>query len=293
MISRTPGSLMASNALMNLNSARAELARRHEQASSQRALLAPSDDPAATATAMQVRSAISSNAQHARNLDDAKGWLSTVDGALASTTGILQHVRDLTVRGANQGALSSTAREAIAAELDGLADDLLAQANTQYLGRSVFAGTSGAGVAFTPAFAHTGTGSPVERRIADNTTVRVDADGAAIFGTGTGSIFALVRSIADDLRAGTPVGAHIGAVDSHLDSVLEHHAAVGARHNQIMRTEGLNMADAVSLEAARSGVEDVDLAEAIMNLQLQQTSYQAALHVTSRVLQPTLMDFLA
>ena len=47
-----------------------------------------------------------------------------------------------------------------------------------------------------------------------------------------------------------------------------------------------------TLEAQRSGIEDVDLAQAALSLKLQEVSYQAALSVTSKVLQHTLMDFL-
>jgi flagellar hook-associated protein 3 FlgL len=49
----------------------------------------------------------------------------------------------------------------------------------------------------------------------------------------------------------------------------------------------------VALETQRSGIEDVDMAEVLMDLQLQQVAYQAALNVTAKVLQPSLMDFLA
>lgn len=292
MISRTPGSLMVDTALQRLDAARGELARRTDQASSRRAIQLPSDDPIGAAAAMRVRAAIAANTQHSRNIDDANGWLATVDGALAATTDILHRVRDLTLQGANQGTLSPVSREALAVELEGLADDLLAQANTRYLGRSVFAGTSDAAAAFTGALAHTGGGAAVERRIAEGTTVRVDADGATVFGSGGTSMFALVQSIAADLRAGVPVESHLAALDGWRDGVLTQHAVTGAVHNQVMRAEEINMADAVALEGERAGVEDIDLAEAIMHLELQQTTYQAALAVTARVLQPTLMDYL-
>jgi flagellar hook-associated protein 3 FlgL len=47
-----------------------------------------------------------------------------------------------------------------------------------------------------------------------------------------------------------------------------------------------------SLEAQRAGAEDVDLAQVILDLKTQEVTYQSALAVTARVLQPTLMDFL-
>ncbi len=48
----------------------------------------------------------------------------------------------------------------------------------------------------------------------------------------------------------------------------------------------------LSLKSTLSGVEDIDLPKTIMDLQLQQTTYQAALSATAKVLQPSLMDFL-
>lgn len=292
MIQRTPTGLMVQAALTRLDTARGELARATDRAGSQRAITLPSDDPSGTAQAMRIRAAVAANEQHARNIADANGWLATVDSALAATTDILHRVRDLTLQGANEGSISATAREALAVELEGLATDLLAQANTRFLGRSVFAGTSDAAAAFDASFTSTGTGAAVERRIAEGTTVRVDADGTAVFGNGAASVFALVHTIAADLRADVSVQPHLSALDGWRDGVLAQQAATGAQQTQVMRAEELNMADAVTLETERSGVEDVDLAEAIMQLELQKTTYQAALAVTSRVLQPTLMDYL-
>jgi flagellar hook-associated protein 3 FlgL len=47
-----------------------------------------------------------------------------------------------------------------------------------------------------------------------------------------------------------------------------------------------------ALEDQRATIEDVDMAKAFLDLQLQQTNYSAALAVTAKVLPQTLMDFL-
>jgi flagellar hook-associated protein 3 FlgL len=44
--------------------------------------------------------------------------------------------------------------------------------------------------------------------------------------------------------------------------------------------------------AALSEVENVDIAKAIVDLQMQEVAYQSALGATARVLQPSLLDFL-
>jgi flagellar hook-associated protein 3 FlgL len=136
-------------------------------------------------------------------------------------------------------------------------------------------------------------GSTVQRRIDPTTTVRVDGDGAAAFGTGANSVFALVDTIAADLRSGTPVNTHLTAIDSHLSAILGEQAKIGARYTQLEGSKVLNAQQAGSLESQRANVEDVDLSKVIIELKSQEVAYQTALSVTARALQPTLMSFLS
>ncbi|TFC54374.1 flagellar hook-associated protein 3 [Cryobacterium sp. TMT2-17-1] len=295
MIARVTSQTQMRSAQTNLQANLARMAQLQEQATSLKAIARPSDDPARAADSLTVRAEQRAVTQYARNADNGDGWLTTASMALAEATNLLNQVRDLTVQGANDGALSPAAKEAIAARLDGLTQNLLAQANADYLGRSVFAGNSDAGLAFRddPDFTFTGTATAsVDRRIGADTTVRVDADGAAIFGTATNSIFALIGTIADDLRTGTNVGAHLTAIDLAMKTVLTAQTDVGVRQAQIQKAGEALVQHKGNLEAQRAGIEDVDLGQAILDLKLQEVTYQAALSVTARVLQPTLMDFL-
>ncbi|HSP76114.1 MAG TPA: flagellin [Cryobacterium sp.] len=296
MISRVTTQTQMRSAQTNLQANLARMAQLQEQATSLKAIARPSDDPARAADSLSVRAEQRAVTQYARNADNGGGWLTTAGTALSEATDLLNQVRDLTVQGANDGALSPLAKEAIAARLDGLSQNLLAQANAGYLGRSVFAGNSDAGVAFRADFTFTGTATAsVDRRVGIDTTVRVDADGAAIFGSTAAnpvSIFALIGTIADDLRTGTNVGAHLAAVDSRMKTVLTAQTDVGVRQAQIQKVGEALVQHKGNLEAQRAGIEDVDLGQAILDLKLQEVTYQAALSVTARVLQPTLMDFL-
>ncbi|HEU4808070.1 MAG TPA: flagellar hook-associated protein FlgL [Homoserinimonas sp.] len=276
----------------NLQHSMSELAKLQERASSMDKISRPSDDPIGTADSMQVRAEQRQNEQYARNISNGTGWLASVDSALSTATDLIQHVRDLTVQGANDGSLSIAAKEAIAVELEGLREELLNTANTQYLGRTIFAGTADQGVAFNADLSFNGTGAGVERRIDAHTTVRVDVDGSEVFGTGTTSVFAVIDDTINDLRSGTNVGPRLTDLDTYLNGLLGQHGAMGARHAQILRAEETNMERSGSLEAQRSGIEDVDLGEVVLQLKLQEITYQSALAVTARVLQPTLMDFL-
>jgi flagellar hook-associated protein 3 FlgL len=293
MISRVTNLTTTHAAQRNLQAGATKMARLQDQASSQRAINRPSDDPAGTVESMRVRAAQRSNDQYARNIDDGTAWLTTIDSTLGRASDIMRRVRDLTVQGANDGAMSSTAKEAIAVELEGLKADLMVQANAKYAGRTVFAGNSNAGVAFNPDLTFNGTsGSTVDRRIGDDTKLRVDADGADVFGTGSTSAFGVIDTIVSELRAGINVGARLNDLDSRMATMVSERAAVGVRQSQIERAEAANLEKSGSLEAQRAGVEDIDLGQVILSLKLQEVAYQSTLAVTARVLQPTLMDFL-
>lgn len=290
MISRVTNQTMAQTAQRNLQSNLARLAELQDQASSRKAINRPSDDPAAAADSLRVRADLRATEQYGRNIDDGDAWLTTLDAALGSTTDVLGRAHELTLRAIN-GSLSPSAREALAVEIESLRTELLSVANTEYQGRTVFAGNSDAGVAFNEDLTFN-TSGPVERRISDGTKVRVDADGSAVFGTGNASAFALLDTIAADLRSGGGVSAHLTALEDRIATVRSEHTSVGTRHARILGAREATVEKMGALEAQRAGVEDVDLAQVILDMKIQETAYQTALAVTARVLQPTLMDFL-
>ncbi len=298
MMGRVTLQTMAATAQRNLQSSSVKLAQAQESATGLKKFARVSDDPAAAADALAVRGQQAASAQYGRNISDGVAWMATADSALASATTLLQQAKDLTLRGANT-VNNADVREAIAVQLDSVRADLMATANTQYMGRNIFAGNSGQGAAYTDnPVAFTGEpGSTVERRIGTNATVRVDADGGAIFGRdntdGKGdSVFGLLKTIADTLRSGGDVAAHINDMDQALSAVINGRSEVGARHAQLLRAQDANANTAVDLENQRSGIEDLDLSKAILDVKTQELAYQTALGITAKVLQPTLMDFL-
>ena len=304
MIGRVTQQTVQRTTLSNLQSNLSAMSDLQSKLSGNRNITKPSDDPAGTATAMSVRSALNANEQHSRNISDANGWLTAADTAMQSSLDALRRARDLTVQGANTGVLNAQAREGLAVEIEALRDTLVAQANTTYLGRSVFAGTAaGAAVTVTPAdpavpgstrtyTANGFAGGAVERRIDADTLVRVDVDGATAFGSGDDSVFATLDRIASTLRAGGSVQSEITALDGHRDGILRELAGLGARHNQVLKADARSLEIKSDLSAQLSAIEEPDFAGTIVELQMQEVAYKAALGAASRVMQPTLLDFL-
>ncbi|MEV7761239.1 flagellin [Curtobacterium flaccumfaciens] len=292
MITRVTTQMSMAAASARLQAGAARVAELTDQATTLRAIQKPSDDPVGTASSMQVRKEQAAAAQYSRNANDAAAWLATTDSALSSVYSVLNNVRDLTVQAANSGTMSDTNRDAFVTQFRSLKADLEARANSTYGTRSVFAGSSTAAAAYDPATGWATAGTDVSRRIGDGTTVRVDTAGTSVFGSGDDSVFAVIDSIVNDLQNGVNVNARINDVDGALGTVRGAQADVGIRHAAALTAQDSLKSATVSLESRRADIEDVDLAKAVLDLQVQQTNYQAALAVTAKVLQPTLMDYL-
>ena len=257
------------------------------------AISKPSDDPAGTAKLLQLQQKLAQNAQFTRNADDGGGWLTTAGSTLSSVNDVLTKLRDLTVQAANTGTATPTSQAATATQMEALKQTLLSLANTQYQGRSVFAGTSDAGAAFNPDYSFNGAaGSAVQRRVGTDTTIRVDVDGAAVFGTGSGSVFALVDTISSAITSGANAGGQLAAIDAFLAKIQGAEAAVGSSQNRMSAATETLTAQSTTLQASQSGIKNTDSAQVILEMQTQQLVYQTALAVTAKSIQPTLMDYL-
>lgn len=216
------------------------------------------------------------------------------DTALQSSVSALHRVRELTLAGMSAGtATSPQAREAHAAEVDALREQLLGYANTTYIGRPVFGGTTGGTRAYGPDASYVGGAGQVVARLGDNATVRADTDGEATFGNGPQSLFAVLGQLSTDLRAGSPaLATNLDQLDAASAKVLNALTDVGGRYSRTVQTRQDTQDKILSLQSSLSGVEDIDLPKTITELKMQETAYQAALGATARVLQPSLLDFL-
>jgi flagellar hook-associated protein 3 FlgL len=217
------------------------------------------------------------------------------DAKLRGGVQALQRVRDLSVRAASS--LQPQERAGIAIEILSIRDELVGIANTRNQGQGLFAGTAtGDAVAqVAGVWTYAGDASRVQRRIGEGEVVAVTQPGDEVFGFADGDdVFTLLETIAAQVQAGdaTAVSGSIADVDAAMGRMLDGLAEVGAVGSRIEKTLAANEDQQLSLRGQLSEIEDVDLAEATMEMQLQQVAYQATLSAMARALQPSLADFL-
>ncbi|GIJ50842.1 flagellar hook-associated protein 3 [Virgisporangium aliadipatigenens] len=285
---------IASSVLTALQSNINRLGATQQHLSSGRQLMKPSDSPAGTVSALEMRSQVAANKQFARNVDDGLGWLGAADGALQSSSDEMARVRQIALQGLTAGAVGdATNREALALEVEQIRDTILGFANTTYLDRPVFGGTASDTFAFKPDGTHNGSTGQVIRQVSAGASVRVDVDGTKIFGSGTGGFYEVLTTVASKLRT-NPNGlqAELARIDSVATTIQTGLSTVGSRAAQLEKMRQVADDAVLNLMGSLTEVESIDLPKTITDLQLQQTAYQAALAAGARVVQSSLVDFL-
>ncbi|MFI5895246.1 flagellin [Actinoplanes sp. NPDC051513] len=298
--SRVTDTSMATKALGDLQRSLARGQKIQSQISGGKLLTRPSDSPTGTVTSLQLRGEVRSTQQYGRNADDGLGWLGTIQDTLGDASTSIIRVRDLTLQGLSSSN-SDQSREALAVEIDNIRETLVGQANAKYMNRPVFGGTTPGGVAYevdttTGEYKYVGNDNPTTRTVGPNAKVRIETTGPEAFGTpGTDTeLFTVLDTISKSLRSDDQdtLNKSLENLDTAHDFLKSALSNVGARYNRVEQMKQSADDHLLSVSSQLSDIEDVDLPKAIMELQIQQTSYQAALAATARVIQPSLIDFL-
>jgi flagellar hook-associated protein 3 FlgL len=285
--------------LADLNAVSGRLTRTQEKVASNKEITRPSDDPFNASRALALRGELAGLRQYQRNANDAVGWQEATEVALDNVTQSLQRVQELAVRGATD-ASDLASREAMAAEVDQLIEDIKQNVNSSYAGRYVFAGTQ----TDTPPYAsgadtYGGDTGTMARQIGPGISLEINVLGSAVLGNGQASgddkLLHVLRDVADHLRAGDGAslrGTDLARLETNLEDVLGIRAQNGARTNRIEAALGRLAELDESTTEQLSLTEDADIAKTLIEFNSQQAAYQAALRAGATIVQSSLMDFL-
>ncbi|MDE5878780.1 MAG: flagellar hook protein [Desulfovibrio sp.] len=111
-----------------------------QQGSTQKKINRPSDDPAGTYRVLTTRVDLTNTAQYQENVDTAKGWLNLEDSVLSTRVPVV--IRDLIelASQASTGTYNASQRKIMADQARQQFGSLLELANTEFEGKSIFAG---------------------------------------------------------------------------------------------------------------------------------------------------------
>lgn len=288
--------------------ARAEqdMRRLSRQLSSGRRLTRPSDDPVAVGAIINARADLSRVLNQQNVFQRAERLVGPADSALGNIASALRSVRDV-VLGATQPGLTEGARASQAELVRSHREQILSAANTSIMGEYLFAGRLSRTQPFDDsagAVTYTGDSSGLQLWVAPDRPMEVSIPGDRLFNfddalgqravAGVDSdLFALLDEIADAIEAGDEAACVALAedLDALYDHVVQQRGVLGARTQRIQDAAQSALNAEIAAREILSDVEDVDLAQTLIELQHRQTAYQAALAATSQLARiPTLFE---
>jgi len=305
-IELTP-SVMSQQLIADLDGDQTSIAQLQEQLSTGNQVNQPSDNPAEAANIMQINAALTRANTYAQNASDGLGWLQTGNSTMSEIISTLQQVQQsvLSISSASLSG-STSGLQALADQVSSAQQALLNLANTTYNGQAIFAGTGNVTTAYDSSGTYVGGGNAPTRTVAPGTTIPIAVTGQSVFGSGTTGLLSTVpgslgvlAQIAQDISTGTQaslanaMGPDLQNLDDAINTVEDQAAQLGAQYQQMssMQQQATNSQAALNTEL--SGIQSVNLPQAMTNLQLQQNSYQTALWATAQLNQPTLASFLS
>ena len=304
-IVRVTQRLMVERTLNNINVQLSELMKLQEQLATGKKVNVPTDDPLATRRAISAQSAIGQYEQFMTNISSTTPFMRETETAILAVEDLRQRAYELALQGGNS-TNGQQQRDAIAEEINAIIEEVLVQSNQTSGGRNLFGGTRTLNTPFIEtrdangditSVAFEGNNEKLRIEISENVFVTINVFGSDVFNAtnpGTEDIFDTLIQIREDLRAGNvaAITPDLDRIISAQDQLLQATAHIGAVTNRIARTEE-NLLDAQLQEReVLSDNVDADFAEVVMNLEAQSNAYQAALNAGSRVIKPSLLDYL-
>lgn len=296
---RVTSDMMMRGMLKNYRNNLAKLDRYNNQLGTGKKILKPSDDPSSTTLQMGLLSELRRIGQYAENVQAGVTWLENTDVALREVGDVIHRLRDLAVRGGSS-TLAQDSRDALAEEVDEQIDHLIQVGNSKVGNRYIFAGTR---TTVPPMEKHldadgrissvsyAGNSGSIGVEVASGVTIDVNIPGSDVFS----DVLDAAINLRDKLFAGdldAVGGSCLSDLDNATEIVLQQRAIVGAKSNRFELTESRLGEIEANSKALLSEVEDIDVAELIMNLRMQEVVYEASLNVGAKVIQPSLLNFM-
>lgn len=296
---RVTNSMQNIQFLDNLRQTNANILKWQDKMSTGQRIQRPGDDPVGIGYLMRYNTELNRYDEFLENARTGSGWLSTMDDLMQQSNDVLKRVKVLVQQGAT-GTVPDDAREAIAAEIKQLKEQLVDIGNSSYAGRYLFNGQKTDVQPYTIAnAANEETDDGVYYlNVSPSVSVPVSITGEKIFGEAgaADNVFRVLDDIITHLE--TPGSQadllnDLDLIDQASDRISVSWAEIGARMNRFELVENRILDEIASLKELRSETGDVDMAEAITEIKLQENVLQAAMATGARIMQISLIDFMS
>lgn len=288
---RVTQTMLSNNMLRNLMNSQQRMSMYMEQLYTGKKISRPSQDPVVAVKGINFRKQVAQVEQYKRNASEIHNWMDNSDTALDKATQSLTRMRELVIQASNDP-YGPDEKNSIKEEIDQLKQHLIDIANTNVNEKYIFNGTNTA----NPPVEVEGDDirvnyddQPFYIAVSNQTEIQANVLPNEVF---TQELFDDINTLMERLENDEDLNESLMQIDQHINNVVNSRAELGARMNRLELVENRLEEQKVIATRIMSENEDVHMEEAITDLITQESLHRAALAAGSRIIQPTLIDFL-
>ena len=327
---RITNRMINENAIQNMTGGLETINKLQDQVSTGKAYQNASENPVNSSLSLSLRSNLRTVASYVETTDSTNDWMSASDFALGQLTDLATRANSLILRGLNETFTGKERQTSMGAELQSILKQAVDIANTSHNGQYIFSGykidtkpysvgndptvntdpvtlattnntfTDYLGATVThQVVTYAGDSNLIQRSLGPDQNVTLNIPGNPPI---TGFLQALIQAteamnkdttVTTDPYTPGPLQNALTALQSSMTSLDQYRTSNGARMRQVQ--SAADFLDQVKVEATSllSKKEDANMAEAMVLLASQKTTYQAVLEVSQRAISTlSLFDYL-
>jgi flagellar hook-associated protein 3 FlgL len=289
---RVSNKMLADNITANLFRQTEQIVKKQREVYTGKRINAASDDPIGIGQALRHRKTIASIEQYQSNIKEARLRIEHDETIFDTVEGLLQQAVDISLD------TNVDNRDIYAEQVADIREQVIQLANSKMGDNYIFGGYQTGSEPFNVDLAgvvtYTGDAGPKAYNIATNIQVDLNVDGSDIF-MGAQDVFDELNQLSTDLLSGTTadIASHAAPLNEVIDHLETVRAQASADYQRLEMTDTHWDTYKVNVQDMLSGIEDVDPAEVIVELQTLQTAYETSLATSAKIIQPNLMQFLS
>ena len=270
-----------------------------------------SDDPHKAIKIMNLNNEIKYTEKYNQNIDETVGWMNNTDSSLEEVGNILDEIKTNLLKVGN-GTYSDEEIKAIHAEVNEKIKELGESLNTSHGGRHMFSGTEVDEVPVSfeekdgvvtlklnPAINN----KDLKAEISDGITVDYNISAKEIFENDGKNYLDQINNLSklmNDISNGKDVEKNkkelLGTVKDDIDKLFNHsvntRTTFGVRVNTAEKIKDFNDENILNMKGVLSLEQDVDHINKFIELKSAEMLYNVSIQVGSKLIQPSIMDYL-
>lgn len=285
--------------LDRIGSARSEADNVNDTAVSGRKLKKISDDPAATVKVLRNRSSLTNIEQFKKTLGFGKGFLTKTENTLSSIYDSLVRAKELSIQQSNT-TYDTQDRTAVAAEIKQIMLHVTRLGNSKYNDKFIFGGFQTSQPPLSPEGDYLGDDGQIFIQVDEDSFRPINVNGRTVFDGAVeedGERPPLIRVLQNLYyslinNSKTELHKSMDNLDKGMNIVLTAQSSIGSRQNSLDDVSERIERNQVQLTQDNNDLESADMVKTALDLKRAESALQFTLQASSKMITPTLIDFL-